>query len=43
MSLRQVAYKYGVVKQKTTAEEREVSRSLKLLKISRMAVKNGGI
>lgn len=43
MSLRQVAYKYGVVVQKTTAEEREILRSVKLLKISRMAVKNYGI
>ena len=40
MSLRQVAYKYGVVGQKTTAEEREILRSVKLLKILRMAVKN---
>jgi hypothetical protein len=37
MSLRQVAYKYGVVVQKTTTEEREILRSVKLLKISRMA------
>jgi len=33
MSLRQVAYKYGVVVQKTTAQEREILRSVKLLKI----------
>jgi hypothetical protein len=31
MSLRQVAYKYGVVVQKTNAEEREILRSVKLI------------
>lgn len=40
MSLRQVAYKYRVVDQKTTAEQHEILRSVKLLKISLMVVKN---